>query len=137
MSWREWSLILLLRIDAVILLTALIPSVMPFSYMKIIHQYLGLGELPESPLIGYLTRSLSIVYAMHGAVQFFVSVDVRRYLPVVKFIAVLKVLFGLGMTGLDVAVDMPWFWSVSEGPIIFLLGCAILWLASGVETVQE
>jgi len=34
--------------------------------------------------MGYLTRSLSAMYALHGALVFLVSLDVRRFLPVVK-----------------------------------------------------
>ena len=55
------------------LLTAIIPSMMPFEWMKEIHRYLGMGELPDGPIMGYLTRSLSAMYAMHGAVELFVS----------------------------------------------------------------
>ena len=103
----EKLLVLLLRLDALLLLTALVPSMMPFAWMQEIHQFLGMGELPEGPLIGYLTRSLSMLYAMHGAVIFFVSRDVRRFLPIVKFMVALGVFFGLWMTGLDIVVGMP------------------------------
>jgi hypothetical protein len=129
----EKALVLLLRLDAILLLTALIPSVMPIAWMKGIHGHLGLGEFPNGPLIGYLTRSLSIMYAMHGAVLLFVSLDVRRYLSVVKFIAVLGILFGLWMAALDIVVGMPLFWVVAEGPFIFLLCCVMLWLSGHVQ----
>jgi len=55
----EKSLAMILRLAAFILLVALIPVVMPFVWMKDIHQYLGMGQLPEGPIVGYLTRSLS------------------------------------------------------------------------------
>ena len=77
-----------------------------------------MGELPDGPILGYLTRSLSLMYAMFGAVLWFVSLDVRRFLPVVKLITVLGILFGLWMTALDLAVGMPVFWIASEGPFI-------------------
>ncbi|MGA2253398.1 MAG: hypothetical protein ABSG53_01950 [Thermoguttaceae bacterium] len=133
----EKTLVLLLRLDAILLLSALVPSMMPFAWMKEIHRFLGLGELADGPLIGYLTRSLSVLYAMHGAVQVFVSLDVRRFLPVVKFMAVLTFLFGLWMTALDVFVGMPLFWIVCEGPVIFLLGCVVLWLTGRVGSTEE
>ena len=47
------------------------------------------------------------MYTMHGAVVFFVSLDVRRYLPVVKCLAVLAATFGTAMIVLDVMVGMP------------------------------
>ena len=110
----EKALAWLLRISAVVLLTALVPAVMPFAWMQEIHRSLAMGELPEGPIIGYLTRSLSAMYAMHGALLFFVSCDVRRFLPVVKCLAVLAV-FGIGMLVLDVVVGMPLSWVVGEG----------------------
>ena len=129
MNRSEKALAVLLRLAGVLLMTAVIPAVMPFAWMKDIHRQLGMGELAEGPLIGYLTRSLSAMYAMHGAVLFFVSWDARRFLPVVKCLAVLAVLFGIGMLVLDVLVGMPMFWMLCEGPFIVVLGGVLLWLS--------
>ena len=51
MNRYEKVLILLLRLDAILLLTALIPLMMPLTWMKEIHRHLGMGELPDGPLI--------------------------------------------------------------------------------------
>ena len=134
MNRCEKTLVLLLRLDAMLLLTALVPAIMPFAWMKEIHRQLGMGDLPDGPIMGYLTRSLSVMYAMHGAVLLFVSLDVRRFLPVVKLMAALGILFGLGMTALDVVVGVPLFWVVSEGPCIFLLYGAMFCLTRGLAT---
>jgi len=133
MSRSEKALVLILRMAAVLLLTAVIPAVMPFAWMKDIHRQLGMGDLPQGPILGYLTRSLSAMYAMHGALVFFVSSDVRRFLPVVKCLAVLGILFGIGMIVLDVLVGMPPFWILCEGPFIIVLGGVSLWLAGRVR----
>ena len=114
------------------LLTALFPAVMPFAWMDEIHGRLGLGELPNIPIMGYLTRSLSGLYALHGALVFFVSLDVRRYLPVIKCLFVLAIMFGAGMLILDFAVGIPRQWACCEGPFIIILSCLTLWLASRV-----
>jgi hypothetical protein len=132
-NMAEKTLVLLLRIAGVILLTAVIPAVMPFTWMKEIHQLLGMGELPEEPIIGYLTRSLSAMYAMHGALVLFVSLDVRRFLPAVMFLAVLGIVFGAGMLVLDVMVGMPPYWVLCEGPFIVVLGGVLLWLSGRVQ----
>ena len=84
--------------------------------------------------MGYLTRSLSLVYAMHGALVFFLSLDIRRFLAVIKFLAVITILFGVGMLALDVLVGMPLFWILSEGPILIILYGVVLWLSRHVET---
>jgi len=132
MNDYEKALVILLRIAAVVLLTALIPSVMPFAWMQDIHRQLGMGELPDGPIIGYLTRSLSAMYALHGAIVLFVSGDVRRYLPVVKCLAVLAIVFGAGMLVLDALVGMPLAWTACEGPSVIVLGGLMLWLAGHI-----
>ena len=129
MTRSEKMLVVLLRFGAVLLLTAVIPAVMPFAWMDLIHRQLGMGELPDVPIVGYLTRSLSAFYALHGALIFFVSVDVRRYLPVVKCLGALCVVFGAGMLVLDIAVGMPLPWILGEGPSVIILGGVLLWLA--------
>ncbi len=133
MNRYERALVLLLRLDGIIMLSALFPSMMPLAWMQETHRFLGMGVLPDGPLVGYLARSLSVMYAMHGAVLLFLSLNVRRYLPVVKFVAVLTILFGLGMLVLDVVVGMPPFWIICEGPALFLLYCVALWLTIHVQ----
>ena len=121
-----------LRILAVVLMTAVVPAMMPSAWMEEIPIRLGMGELPRGPMIGYLTHSLSAMYTLHGAVVFVVSLDVRRYLPVVKCLAVLAIMFGIGMIVLDVVVGMPMFWVLCEGPFIVVINGGLLWLAGRV-----
>jgi hypothetical protein len=89
------------------MLAALGAVVMPFDWMNSIHQQLGLGSLPNVPIVGYLTRSISTLYALHGALLIFLAT--RRYLPVVRFLAVTDAVFGALMLGIDWAVGMPLF----------------------------
>jgi hypothetical protein len=132
MSRHEKALVVLLQICGVVLLTALVPAVMPFAWMDAIHRALGLGRLPDAPIVGYLTRSVSAFYALHGVLVCYCSFDVRRYLPVVKCLAAACMLFGAGMLVLDVLVGMPLVWILGEGPSIIILGGVMLWLASRV-----
>jgi hypothetical protein len=129
MDRDERVLVVLMRISAVVLLTAIVPAVMPFAWMAATHRLLGMGELPQGPIVHYLTRSLSAMYAMHGAIVYFVSLDVRRFLPVVKCLAVLGIVFGAGMVVLDLAVGMPTPWTACEGPFVIALSGTLLWLA--------
>ena len=133
MNRLEKALVVLLRLSAVLLLTAIVPAVMPFAWMKTIHRLLGMGELPEGPIIGYLTRSLSAMYALHGGLLLFVSLDVRRFLPVVKCLAVLAMAFGIGMLVLDLVVGMPLFWVLCEGPFVVVLGGVMFWLTGWIQ----
>ena len=112
------------------MLTALGAVVMPYSWMNAIHQHTGLGELPHVPIVGYLTRSVSAFYALHGALLVFVAGDVRRYLPVVSFLAVAGAVFGAVMLGIDCAVGIPLRWTIAEGPFVVALSAVILWLTA-------
>jgi hypothetical protein len=130
MTWAERNLVLFLRACAALLLLALVPVVMPFAWMDAVHRAMGLGELPDVPIVGYLTRSASALYAMHGGLVLFLSFDVRRYRPVIVLLAALCLPFGVAMVVLDAAVGMPAFWTACEGPVIVTLGCVLLYLAS-------
>jgi hypothetical protein len=129
MGSAEKALVILLRLNAVLLLTALFPMVMPFEWMEATHRWLGMGELPAGPIVGYLTRSCSLLYAIHGALLFYVSLNVRNLLPLIRFLAALGIAFGLGMLALDCAVRMPWYWIIGEGPLIAAMGAVFWWLA--------
>jgi len=72
------------------------------------------------------------MYAFHGALVLFISLDVRRFLPVVKCLAVLCIVFGIVMLVLDVLVGMPVFWVLGEGPFIIILGGMMLWLTGWI-----
>ena len=127
--YAERLLTWLLRINAIVLLSAVVPAGMPLEWMAATHRWLGLGELSEGPIVGYLTRSLSAMYAMHGAVVLLVSFDVRRYRELIGWLAVLAMLFGGAMLAIDVAVGMPLWWILSEGPPLVVLGAVLLWLS--------
>lgn len=110
----------LLRLNALVLILALIPMLFPFSVMNTIHQWFGLGELPQAPITEYLTRSLSLVYALHGAVCLALAMDVKRYLPLIQLVAMFHFGFGLLILAIDLYAGLPWFWTIGEGPMITL-----------------
>jgi hypothetical protein len=135
MSTQERLLVLLLRVSAVVLLSALVAAFMPFDWMAWTHRALGLGELAGTPLTQYLTRSLSGLYAFHGAVLLFLSFDVRRYRPVVRFLGVGNLVFGVFLLGLDLSAGMPSWWALGEGPLVAAFGLLLLWLARPSDSV--
>src|SRR5438105_4967507 len=100
MSKAEWALIVVLRFGAAVLMLAALAMVMPFSWMTAIHDLLGQGTLPNMPVIQYLTRSVSAFYAYHGALVLLLSLDVRRYAAVIRFMAWGNMVFGVLLLGL-------------------------------------
>jgi hypothetical protein len=126
-------LAIVLRVSAGVLLLAIVPIFFPYSLMASINRAIGLSELPDTALVGYLTRSLSALYAFHGALLMFLSFDVRRYLPLIKFYAAVSMLFGAVLLGLDIYLRMPVPWIIGEGPMIIMIYCVILGLAARVK----
>ena len=59
MHREERTIAILLRIDSVFQLTAVLAVFMPPTWMNGIHEWLGMGQLPEARIVGYLARSLS------------------------------------------------------------------------------
>jgi hypothetical protein len=129
----ERMLTWLLRFLGGLTLLALFPMVMPTDWMSAANDWLGLEPLHRSPLTEYLTRSLSAIYALVGALTLYVSLEVRRYLGFVAFAGKLTVLLGLVFSALDAWAGLPGAWSWSEGPLTVALGMLMFWLARRVR----
>ena len=104
----ERMLVLLLRAIAVAASLAVVPVFMPHAWMDACHRGLGLGPLPETPVIVYLTRSLSAMYVFHGGLLWLVAGDLRRYAPLVTYLAAAFTAFGLVTLWIDVHAGLPW-----------------------------
>lgn len=69
----------LLRLDGAFMMLAIIAVFMPSTLMQVIHERLGLGEMPTGPIVEYLARSCSMLYAIHGVIVFAISFNMPRY----------------------------------------------------------
>lgn len=132
----EKLLRLLLGLIGGTLLVATIPVFFPLSWMAYLHQVLGLGEMPSEPLVEYLARSTSMLYALHGAMVLAVAIRFHQLHSLVPLIILLHMLMGIAITLIDLAAPMPWYWTVGEGPgIVFgALLTAGLWKASQIAS---
>lgn len=128
MNRADRAAVVLLRIVGLTGLCALGAVVMPYAWMNAVHQWLGLGELPDQTIVGYLSRSLSAFYAVFGLVLLFAAADLERYRPLARFLAQLLILLGAVFLVVDAVEGMPWWWTASEGPFRLTSGLLILWL---------
>jgi hypothetical protein len=112
------------------LLLAVVPIFFPASVINYLHQQLGLGEFPDAAIAFYLARSTSLLYAVHGALMFFVSFNLVRYWPLVRLFGYLHIVLGLTMFGIDFSAPMPLYWILGEGLPVAATGVLILWLWS-------
>jgi len=129
MTKQERLFKLVLRIVGTAALFALVAVFMPYSWMNAIHQWLGMGELPAEPIVGYLARSTSAFYALLGGLMWVVSFDLHRYRPVLIYIGAAIIVFGLALFAVDLLEGMPFWWSFGEGPFNFIFGVVIFTLA--------
>jgi hypothetical protein len=128
MTRPERLLANVLRLAASFLLLAALAVLLPFPRMDSVHSWLGLGRLPDVPIIHYLTRSLSALYAFHGAIMWGLTWNVQRYGPLIRLLAWGDIVFGMAMFVIDLTAEMPWFWTAAEGPSLVAFGILILWL---------
>jgi len=117
-------LVALLWVGGVSGLFALVAVFMPVSWMVAAHRWLGLGEMPTSPVVEYLARSLSAFYALLGALCLVVASDLERYRPLVRFLAAAVGLMSVVFAGVDWAAGLPWWWTAFEG----LRGACWAWM---------
>jgi hypothetical protein len=125
---RRRQLVWFLRILGGLDLIALLAVVMPFSAMNWMHYTIGLGEMPDAPLMGYLARSASMLYAFLGGLVLYMSFDVDRYRPVLDLIGRIVLVCGVILIGIDLAERLPLWWICLEGPTVLGLGGVLLWL---------
>jgi hypothetical protein len=135
-SWPVRRLVLVLRAGSVLMLCAIPPIFFPMSWMAAIHGRLGLGEFPSGPLVEYLARSASALYAVYGALLWMVSTDTRRFGPLLSFGIRCGVVFGFAMLGIDIKSGMPAHWTLSEGPFIIVFSLLLLFLKKKADAAQ-
>ena len=121
-------LILILRVFGGSTCLALLATLLPTDWMDATHAWLGLGPLPRAPLTEYLTRSIAGLYAIHGGIVLLASTDVRRYAPLITYLALADGIFGFAMIAIDAYAGLPWYWTALEGPSVIVTGVVIVWL---------
>lgn len=132
MTKQERLFKLFLRIMGTAALFALVAVIMPYSWMNAIHQWLGLGQLPAEPIVGYLARSTSAFYALLGGLLWLISFDLPRHRLILRFLGVAIIIFGVMLLAVDFIEGMPLWWSLWEGPINMAFGTIILILSNRI-----
>jgi uncharacterized protein YjeT (DUF2065 family) len=126
---RNSFLTLYLRLVGTVAGLAAIGAGMPLRWMDTIHRAIGMGALPDGPIVEYLARSTSAFYALLGALLWMVSFDLVRYQLLVRRLGMAIIALGILLLWTDIMAGMPWFWQAMEGPANIVLGTIILWAA--------
>jgi len=128
-AWERW-LALYLRVSAFVLISAIVAAGLPLAIMARLHDAIGMGDMPQAPIVSYLARSGSAMYVMLGLIYWRISRHVGRYLDLIRFLGLIKLAFGFGILAIDRAVGMPTWWIWTEGPFIIGWSAMLLWLVS-------
>ena len=118
-------LVFLLRCGAVLTGSAFLALFLPVEWMASTHRWLGLGEFPRAPIVDYLARSVAAFYGFHVVLLFVISTDVVRFRPLVWYVAVMNVLFGVTLLAIDVHAGLPAYWIAFEGPPVIVIGLLV------------
>ncbi len=126
MTRAERWLALMLRATGVVLMLAAPSVVAPRAWHAAGHRALGFGPYPDGPVIDYLVRSISLMYAVSGVFCWMAAGRLRTSRWVIRFLGVFSVGFGSAMLAIDAAVGLPWPWTAAEGPGAIGLGVVLL-----------
>lgn len=122
----------LLQLFGVSSLFALIFVCAPHAWMRTIHVWVGLGTMPDTPIVWYLARSTSAFYAIMGGLFLLAARDLARYRPVLVYLGWSVTLLGITLCVVDVTEGLPLSWTLSEGPVVILCGAVMLFLLRSV-----
>ena len=123
----------ILRVFSILPMTAVFAAMLPVDAMDAVHRYIGLGSLPQGPIVVYLARSTSLFYALHGALLWYLASDLRRYRDFFWFYLWLSLLFAVGLFLTDLTAGLPPHWTWAEGPAVAAFVGLVMWLFRRAE----
>ena len=126
---RQRLLVWLLRLAGLVEIMAFIAVAMPRSWMAVSHAWLGLGEMPDGPLLMFMIRQASYTYGVHGLFLWLLASDVKRFRPFVVFNGIAFLVAAPIFFLIDTALGLPLWWALSDPGSCGVFGAALLWLS--------
>lgn len=115
---------------------AIIPFLMPWSWMAAVHEWLGMGVLPDKPIVDYLARYASAFSAFYGLLLLLLMTDVRRYAPIIRFQAVAILIMSAIGAILGWRAGMPSWWILGDVVSCWIYCGAMLWVQTRIPANQ-
>lgn len=125
---KDRLLRLFLALVGVADLLAIVVVFLPEAWLVWAHEAVGLGSFPQGRIVGYLARSTSLLYGIHGAMLLVLACDVAHYRALIRWYGRVIAVAGLLLVGVDIAESMPVWWTVFEGIAVVGIGVVILTL---------
>jgi hypothetical protein len=137
LSNPERQLMFVLRAVAILDLAAILAVFLPVDWMDVAHRWTGLGPLPKVPIVDYLARSASALYALFGMLTYYVSTDIRRYRRLIRIMVYGGLAHGCIVVGVDFHAGIPRIWTLIEAVGHFAPAIAVLWLLDQIKFEQQ
>lgn len=120
MNTAEHWLKILLRLFGGVSALAVFAVVMPWRWMALVHDWLGMGVLPQKPIVEYLARSTSGLCAFYGGLLLVLATDVRRYARIIRFQATAMMLLTIVGAMFGLRAGMPAWWMLSDAVSVWV-----------------
>jgi hypothetical protein len=133
----EWYLKLLLRAFGGTSALAIFAFVMPWSWMGVVHEWLGMGTLPNKPVVEYLARATSALCAFYGGLLLLLATNVRQYGRVITFQAIAMMVISAVGACLGLRAGMPAWWMIGDASTCWICCGAMLWLQKRMDSSEK
>lgn len=117
----------MLRMIIVILLTGLPGALLPGEAFEKFSWLMGYGQPPLKPLTIYLAGNAGYAYVALAAVIWAISLDLRRYQPLVRVCGWIMVVAGPAYFSIDLQCHLPLWWVLMDSVSCLLIGITLLW----------
>ncbi len=119
----------LLRLTGTFEILAFFAVVMPRTWMEVSHAWLGLGEMPDGPILMFMIRQASYAYGMHGVSLWILASNVSRFRPLIILNGISFLLAAPVFFMIDYTYGMPALWTLMDSVGCGLFGVALLLLS--------
>jgi len=119
----------LLRIAGTVEILAFFAVVMPRALMEAAHLWLGLGTMPDGPIVMFMIRQASYTYGLHGISLWVLSLNVTRFRPLIVLNGIAFLLAGPVFCLIDYTAGMPLWWTLGDTVGCGVFGVLLLWLS--------
>jgi hypothetical protein len=119
-----------LRFLAIVQMLTIAVVFVPVEWIAAWHVWLGVGTMPDDPVLRYVIRGASLAQGAIGVLLWVIANDVVRFRPLVVTTAWIYLLGAPSYYFIDSVAGMPRFWCIFDCAFCFFAGGALLTLCS-------
>ncbi len=105
--------------------------------MAVTNEWLGMGTLPEKPIVEYLARSTSALCALYGGLLLLLATDVHRYAAVIRYQAIVTICLASAGAIFGFRAGMPAWWMTGDAAGCGIFCGGMLWLQRCISKARS